>query len=622
MSEIVGERSAVASEHPDDQGGRGDQGGREDPGGRGNPDGREDPDDRDLRLAEIISNVGDSVIRGEIIDLEKICQANPDLSDELKRLWGTILVTDTAGAAVDEGIADSDASATASRWRSIQLPTTIDDFELIEELGRGGMGVVYRARQISLNREVAIKMILRGRLASPSDLKRFLAEASATASLEHPHIVPVYEVGDIEGRPYFTMQLVEGRTLMEKAKGNPLPQRRAARIVSKVARAIAFAHRHGVLHRDLKPSNILLTKEGKPMVTDFGLAKQDAFGVATAGRTSRFDVELDDAPEESGGGAAGDTAKPMASELTRSGMLIGTPAYMSPEQAGSRRGSIGPASDVYSLGCVLYFALTGRGPFVADSTMEVVMQVIEQEPTPPRALRPSLSRDLEGIVIRCLQKPIDLRYETADELADDLDAFLADEHVSASSGRFRQVLARLFRETHHAPILERWGLLWMWHSLVLLVACALTWGLDYAGVESRVVYANVWTFGLGAWASVFWKMRQLMGPVTFIERQIAHVWGAAMVAIGLLFPLEYWLGLPVLTLSPLLGVISAMMFIIKAGMLSGAFYLQAALLLIASVGMAFWPRFAHLIFGVTSAACFFVPGYQYHRRRRFASSVG
>ena len=578
-----------------------------------------DQDDRDLRLAEIISNVGDSVIRGEIIDLEQICRANPDLADELKRLWGTILVTDTAGAAADEGIADTSADE-ATRWRSIQLPTTIDDFELIEELGRGGMGVVYRARQISLNREVAIKMILRGRLASPSDLKRFLAEAAATASLEHPGIVPVYEVGDIDGRPFFSMQLIEGRTLMEKAKGNPLPQRRAARIVSKVARAIAFAHRQGVLHRDLKPSNILLTKAGTPLVTDFGLAKQGVFGDVQDPSLLPVDPGIEASSDDTKHGNL-DPAVTLPAEVTRSGMLIGTPSYMSPEQAGSRRGSVGPASDIYSLGCILYFALTGRGPFVADTTMEVVMQVIEQEPTPPRVLRPSLSRDLEGIVIRCLQKPIDLRYETADDLADDLDAFLADEKVSARSGRFGQVIARLFSETHHARVLERWGMLWMWHSLVLLVASWLTWLLDYNGVQSRIAYALVWTLGLGAWAAVFWKMRQLMGPVTFIERQIAHVWGASMIAIGLLFPLEYWLELPVLTLSPLLGVISAMVFLIKAGMLTGAFYLQSSALLLASVAMSFWPAFAHLIFGVTAAACFFIPGYQYNRRRRFAAGV-
>lgn len=546
-------------------------------------------DEQDQRLAEILSSVADSVARGDLVDLETLCRTNPDLADELRRLWGTVLLTDTAGAARDEGLADSQSQESVSRWRSLKLPTTVDDYELLEELGRGGMGVVYRAKQISLGREVAIKMILRGRLASQSDFDRFLAEAAATAKLEHPHIVPVYEVGDVDGRPYFSMQLIEGQTLADKVKNGPLPQRRAARIVATVARAIALAHREGVLHRDLKPSNILLTPEGTPMVTDFGLAKQ----------------------------AAGDDAA-VGVDLTRSGVLLGTPSYMSPEQAGGRRAMIGPASDIYSLGAVLYFALTGRGPFVGDTPVDVVMQVIEQEPTPPRALRPRLDRDLEMIVIRCLQKPVDLRYETVEGLADDLDAYLDDEPVSARSGRFSQVVARLFRETHHASVLENWGVLWIWHSMVLLIACSLTWTLDYNGIESRIIYAAMWTVGLGAWAAVFWQMRQRMGPVTFIERQIAHVWGASMIAIGTLFPIEYWLDLPVLTLSPLLGVISAMVFVIKAGMLSGAFYLQAGVLILAATAMALWTPFAHLIFGVVAAGCFFFPGYKYARRRRLS----
>ncbi len=288
---------------------------------------------------------------------------------------------------------------------------------------------------------------------------------------------------------------------------------------------------------------------------------------------------------------------------------------MSPEQAGGRRGDIGPASDVYSLGCVLYFALTGRAPFVAESPMELVMLVTEQDPTPPRALRPSLDRDLEMITIRCLQKPADLRYPTAEALANDIEAYLADERVSARSGRFNQVLARVFRETHHAAVLEKWGLLWMWHSLVLLVASLMTWQMALAGINERWIYVFVWVIGLSAWAAVFWKLRQRMGPVTFIERQVAHVWGASLIATALLFPLEWWIGLEPLRLAPMLGVITAMVFLIKAGMLSGAFYIQTVLLLATSVAMAVFPSAAHLIFGIVAAGCFFMPGYKYERQR-------
>lgn len=540
----------------------------------------ESPHDR--LLATLLSDMADEVAAGREVDFAAVCQRNPEVASDLRRLWGAVLVTDIAGVAAEQLPAADSSDQTGRRWQRLQLPTTIGDYELQVEIGRGGMGVVFRAKQISLGRSVAVKMILRGRLASDSDLQRFLSEASATARLEHPHIVPVYEVGDIEGRPFFSMKLINGLTLSDRLLDGPMPEREAAELIATIARAIGFAHRQGIVHRDLKPSNILIDDDGTPMVSDFGLAK-------------RFGVEND---------------------LTRSGMVIGTPSYMSPEQASGRRDDVGPASDIYSLGCVLYHALTGRPPLVAESMMELVMLVLEQDPTPPRALRPRLDRDLEMIVIRCLQKPADLRYETADELADDLEAYLRDEQVLAASGRFGQVLARLFRETHHATVLENWGVLWMWHALVLLVASLTTWVLEYREVQNLIIYVCVWVIGLGAWAAVFWKLRQRIGPVTFVERQVAHVWGSSMISIALLFPLEWWLQLPVLSLSPLLGVISASVFIVKAGMFSGLFYCQAAALLATAVVMAIVPRYAHLIFGIVAAACFFIPGFQYQRRRR------
>ena len=547
-----------------------------------------DESSADRRLADVLSNLADEVAAGRQVDFDKVCRRHPDLASDLRRLWGAVLVTDIAGGAPSDptdGSGSGQGDSAAQRWQRLRLPARVGDYQLLEEIGRGGMGVVFRAHQISLDRPVAVKMILRGRLASEGDLQRFLSEAASTAQLQHPAIVPVHEVGDIDGRPFFSMKLMSGRTLADLMADGPLPDRHAARVLATVARGIAYAHRQGVIHRDLKPSNILIDNDGQPLLSDFGLAK-------------RFDRQ---------------------SEMTRSGVVLGTPSYMSPEQASGRRDDVGPASDIYSLGSVLYHALTGRPPLVADSVMELVMLVIEQDPLPPRALRPRLDRDLEMIVVRCLQKPPDLRYASADELADDLEAYLRDEQVSAASGRFGQVIARVFRETHHGAVLEKWGVLWMWHALVLLVASWLTWALEASGVTQRLTYAAVWTVGVGTWAAVFWWLRRRMGPVTFVERQVAHVWGSSMISIAMLFPLEWWLDLDVLALSPLLGVITAGVFVIKAAMFSGAFYLQAAALLLTGMAMAMLPTWAHLIFGVVASASFFIPGYRYQRRHRSAT---
>ncbi|MEX2173175.1 MAG: serine/threonine-protein kinase [Pirellulaceae bacterium] len=544
--------------------------------------------DHEEQLALLVSDLSDRAQRGEAIDLEEECRRYPPLAQELRELWGVIAVARVAGSN-SAVVAPTIAAGSHGDFPSgtLSLPARFGDYELRQEVGRGGMGVVYRAQQGSLGREVAVKMILRGQLASQADRERFEAEAQAAAKLDHPGIVPVYEVGEIDGRPYFSMKHVCGTTLAQRLADGPLPPREAAVLLAKIARAIHFAHMRGVLHRDLKPSNILLDEAGEPHVTDFGLAKQ-----MSGGET-----------------------------LTKTGAVLGTPAYMAPEQAAGARGQVGPRSDVYSLGVMLYHMLTGRPPFQAASPAEMVMLVLEQDPVPPRMLNPKADRDLEMICLRCLQKPADLRYASAAGLADDLEAYLNNESISARSGRFAQVLAGLMRETHHAAVLENWGLLWMWHSLALFTACVLTQGLYWYREQIwwpeylRVYFFLLWTAGLGAWAAVFWALRRRMGPVTFVERQIAHLWAASMVAIALLFPLEYWLRLPVLTLAPILGIVNGMVFLAKAGILSGEFYVWSLALFVTAGLMAIYPNYAHLIFGIVSAACFFFPGLKYYRQR-------
>jgi len=271
------------------------------------------------------------------------------------------------------------------------------DYELLEEIARGGMGVVYKARQVSLNRVVALKMILAGQLAGEADVRRFRLEAEAAANLDHPGIVPIYEVGQHEGQHYFSMGFVEGESLAQNVAGGPLPARQAAELVKQVADSVQYAHEHGVIHRDLKPANVLLDRHGNPRITDFGLAK-----------TIRDDRGL-----------------------TATGQIMGTPSYMPPEQASGQTEHIGPPADVYALGAILYCLLTGRPPFQASSPMDTLLQVLEREPVPPHELNLSVPIDLETVALKCLQKESKRRYGSARELAEDLDRYLTGKPILA-----------------------------------------------------------------------------------------------------------------------------------------------------------------------------------------------
>ncbi|MEZ6129023.1 MAG: protein kinase [Planctomycetaceae bacterium] len=271
------------------------------------------------------------------------------------------------------------------------------EYELLSEIARGGMGVVFKARQVSLNRIVALKMILSGNLAGSEEISRFQTEAEAAAKLDHWGIVPIYEIGEHDGQHYFSMGLVEGDSLQDLIRSGPLEARPAAELCRKIAEAIAYAHDNGVIHRDLKPANVLLDMQGQPKITDFGLAKQ---------------VQND-------------------SNLTRTGAVMGTPGYMPPEQAQGDSDNIGPLADVYSIGAILYACLTGHPPFQAANVMDTLRQVMEQEPVPPRQLNPSIDRDLQTICLKCLEKSAGKRYGSARELKEELQRYLNGEPIVA-----------------------------------------------------------------------------------------------------------------------------------------------------------------------------------------------
>ena len=533
----------------------------------------------DELVAEVLESLMSEMRDGRQPDVEGAVREHPELAEEIRELWGAMLIAEELATPDAAASADTKPHRDSDREKLLK---EFGDFDLLEEIGRGGMGVVYRAQQRSLERVVALKMLIRGEFASEADLDRFRAEAEAAAHLDHPHIVPVYEVGDHDGSPYFTMRYVEGETLARVLTRGPMAAQEAAELMVPICHAVQYAHDRGVLHRDLKPSNIIIDLEGRPHVSDFGLAKRiDAQGT-----------------------------------LTQSGAILGTPSYMAPEQAAGTRGEISPATDVYGLGTILYQMLTGRPPFMAPTPVDTVIAVLEQDPLPPRLLNRQADPDLEMITLKCLQKPADLRYPNAEAMANDLEAHLAGDPISARSTDLVQIVSRILRETHHAGVLESWGLLWMMHSVALIILCFLTNWFKHIGMDSPEPYIGLWSVGFGAWASIFWAMRNRAGPITFVERQIAHVWASSVIANIMLFFVEIIMKLPVLTLSPAISLISGMVFFVKAGILSGMFYFQAAALFLTALVMALYPAVGISIFGIVSALCFFIPGLKYYRQRQ------
>jgi eukaryotic-like serine/threonine-protein kinase len=366
---------------------------------------------------------------GEKPDRDALLRERPDLASALDCLDALEMLAPAENSVGNSEQVDDRLDSSEQVNHLFQFPRDFGPYELIREIGRGGMGVVYEAHQKGLDRSVAVKMILAGHLASPELVRRFQAEAKAAARLHHSNIVHIHEVGQIQGQDFFAMEYIDGQSLAERIGREPIDVPTAVRWLAAVARAVAHLHRQGIIHRDLKPSNILLDSEDRPYVTDFGLAKVFAVG----------------------------------SDMTATGVIAGTPSYMAPEQASGRRAEIGPTTDVYSLGAILYELLTGTPPFHADTPLDTLMELLSTDPPTPRTLNSRIPRSLELVCLKCLAKEPGERYISAAALADELDRFARGEVLQV---RPPSVVQRFWSWTRREPALaSRLGALGLFYLI-------------------------------------------------------------------------------------------------------------------------------------------------------------
>lgn len=464
----------------------------------------------------------------------------------------------------------------------------VPGYTLDGELGRGGMGVVYRATQVSLNRAVALKMLPGAEYASPPELARFLGEAEVVAAVKHPNVVQVYDFGQHGGRPYFAMEHLGGGSLgtLIRESGRLAPAR-AAELLEKIARGVQAAHDLGIVHRDLKPGNVLMTEDGEPKVTDFGLAKR-------GGRN----------------------------DLTRTGAVMGTPSYMSPEQAAGKTKFVGPAADIYALGVILYECLTGHTPFAADDTVKLLVRVVEDAPPPIREAVPNMPRDLEAICLKCLRKEPHDRYGTAGKLADDLRRFLSGEAVAArSTGMFGKMVGALDRSGKDIEFAGYANVLFGFAAVILLIDGIQT-GISVLGwpvlVGAVAQYVRLFLFA----AIVYAARKGQVLPRTAAERQLwSIICGYAVACFGgslaVRLATSQWTDPAVEPqLYQLYATLAALTFFALGSILWGRCYAFGLLFLGVACVMAAAMPYAPLMFGVTWAAVLTLFGLRLRRLAR------
>jgi serine/threonine protein kinase len=485
---------------------------------------------------------------------------------------------------------------------------TVPGYVILEELGRGGMGVVYKAWHESLKRPVALKMILIGDQASEEHRARFRIEAEAVARLQHPGIVQIYDIGEHQGRPYLAFEYMGGGSLDLRLAGKPLPSREAAALVEALARAMHFAHQRDVIHRDLKPANVLLP-EPEPLrdednrppsmigignerwamavkITDFGLAKQLD---ADSGRTQCGDV-------------------------------IGTPSYMAPEQASARNDAVGPHTDVWALGAILYESLTGRPPFCGETPQATVNQVVEQDPVPPRLMNPRVDRDVEVICLKCLEKSSGDRYHTSEELAEDLARYRRGEPIQARSMNLLDRLVRAVGRSQDDAEFYTWGPMLLWFGVTLFF-CQSTVAALVAFVPMDDAFG--WILGVRGvqflmMAGIFyWHRAPAVLPRSAAERQLWAIWLGYLAATAIIVLSNYQLArngvvADDLAFYPLWSTLSGLAFFVMGSSYWGRLYVVGGGFFVLALLMPFQLAWAPLEFGIVWAASLI--GISFHLR--------